>query len=77
MKLYSFSFQDWGVSYHVMSDSKANALKAIKSFVASDPYTSSKIKLFWKKATVSSITKSYIYRIIDRDMNEVLVTESS
>ncbi|NTW31075.1 MAG: hypothetical protein HGB12_00300 [Bacteroidetes bacterium] len=33
MKLYSFEYNDYGLSYHVMSDTKENALKAIVNYL--------------------------------------------
>lgn len=80
MKLYSFKYSDYGSSYHVMSDSKENAIKAIYN------YTGEKE---WENATPDKLPSEYWggdlgygdfhagYDIIEYDIDEVIETERS
>lgn len=72
IKLFFFNPNDYGQEYSVMSDSKENALEAIKKHlletsVELDGSVDMKEYNLWKDATVENLPKEYSIDIFEKD----------
>lgn len=70
MKLYTFKYDGYGESYHVLADSPDSALDSVKRYLK-DMY---RLEI-WSNSTVPSLPKGY--SIEERGLGEVLETEVS
>ena len=80
MKLYSFELHNWGPSFHVMSNSPSNALKAVQKFIKNraikyDYGVNKEQNRIWKKATLKKLPEDVV--LVVKEPNEVIETENA
>lgn len=88
MKLYRFYPNDWGTEYFVMSDSRENAIEAVKKFIVEEinTYISEKDRQEEIQESFEELNhyineipweNGSIPKIIEYDINQVIESEIS
>lgn len=75
MKIYSFEYDGYGESYHVMSDSPASALEAVKKYTKSYLMENDPNWEEWRQSTLVKLPSGYY--LVEYGQDDVIQTEVS